>query len=185
MCNPRTILACLVLVAPGGLSPTFPVALAATGANESAGTVTVMRGTAVSVETASISDGNRSRRGPASSTQTDDGVIVIRPAPDSFLVETRRLAAEAAARDERRALYESQLATELLLEALQRRRAAAVTETYVYTYWPGMWPAWRPHPRPPPVGPVHPPPPVRPVPPPPPVVDPGHPRPGGKSDDRG
>jgi hypothetical protein len=74
-----------------------------------------------------------------------------------------------------------QLATELLLEAAQQRQSGPVAGNYVYTYWPGLWTTWRPHPPPPPVGPIRPPPPVRPVPPAPPTVDPGHPRPPGRA----
>ena len=68
-------------------------------AEETAGTVTVIRGT-------------------DAATQPSSGVVVMRPPRDSFLRETTRLAAEADAREERAAADRAEDANRQLAAAL-------------------------------------------------------------------
>ena len=57
----------------------------------------------------------------------ENGVIVMRPAPGSFLRETTRLAAEAEARNERAAREEARETNSRLVEALRAVEVAANT----------------------------------------------------------
>ena len=86
-------------------------------AGETAGTVAVIRGT----ETA---------------THPSSGVGVMRPRRDSFLREIARLAAEAAAREERAAAERAEDANRRLTEALE---SLAIT---AYATRPGMSDDW-------------------------------------------
>jgi hypothetical protein len=60
----------------------------------------------------------------SSAIQPADAVIVMRPAPGSFLRETSRLAAEAADREEQAAQDDARTATTRLTEAMQALEAA-------------------------------------------------------------
>lgn len=68
---------------------------------------------------------SRPRPVPPQSGQMEKGVIVMRPAPGSFLQETKRLAAEAEARDARLALEEAREAERQRTRTLQAVEDAA------------------------------------------------------------
>jgi hypothetical protein len=86
--------------------------------------VIVMRGSQVQVQGGpqkAVKAGNQA----APPGQQEDVVIVMRPAPGSFLRETTRLASEAEVREERAAQEEAREANMRLTEALQAVEEAA------------------------------------------------------------
>ena len=93
-----------------------------TGGNAPAVSVIVMRG-----------NQRQDRRGPQ-----ENGVIVMRPAPGSFMRETTRLATEAAARDERaawEAAQEANLRLRATLMALQDAANAVEEQQRTQRYY--------------------------------------------------
>jgi hypothetical protein len=83
--------------------------------------------------------------------QQERGVLVMRPAPDSFMRETRRLAAEAASREPQRPVSDQQV---LVPVVVVKPYFPLFTDDFFY------WTQWRRPPRPEP--PKRPAPPVRP-----------------------
>jgi hypothetical protein len=135
------------------------------------GQVTVIRGSSVTVEGGSTRSSPPPSRSAPSASQQEHGVIVMRPAPDSFLRETKRLVAQAEAREERLAREESEEAASQLVDILQRVTFAPASDAQGYPAWWTPWPVWRPQ-----LGKF--PPPVRPMPPPLPPVGPNPPHDG-------
>jgi len=107
----------------------LPLTAIADGPGHSSGgatdvSVTVMRGSQEQVQGAPQKAGGAGHRATPPGRQ-EHGVIVMRPAPGSFMRETTRLAAEAEARDARAAREEARESNLRLTKALRAVQDAA------------------------------------------------------------
>jgi hypothetical protein len=112
--------------------------------------VVVIRGSQTQVQgVPEKATGQRSQAAPPTG-QREAGVIVLRPAPDSFMRETTRLAAEAEAREERAAQEDARERDRQLTKTLQAvEDAARATEEEARTRSERYYPIYVPRPHPP------------------------------------
>jgi ABC-type phosphate transport system substrate-binding protein len=117
------------------------------------GPVVVIHGSQTQVQGApQKAAGQRSRATPAA--QTEQGVVVMRPASGSFMRETARLSAEADAREERAAQEEAREVNQQLTRTLQAvADAARAAEDEARTRSRRYYPVYVPPPHPPKVRP--------------------------------
>lgn len=150
MARARRMLAAVLLPAvlfPGAALAAPP---ASQPANDADGSVVVMRGTQTQVQGApQKAAGQRSHAAPPTG-QREAGVIVMRPAPDSFMRETTRLAAEAEARETRSAREDARERDRQLTKTLRAvEDAARAAEEEARTRSDRYYPVYVPQPHPP------------------------------------
>ena len=150
MAHARKMLAAVLLLAvlfPGATLADPPTTKPANDADAS---VVVMRGGQEQVQGApQTAAGQRTHAAPPTG-QRQAGVIVMRPAPDSLMRETTRLAAEAEALETRSAREDARERDRQLTKTLRAvEDAARAAEEEARTRSNRYYPVYVPHPHPP------------------------------------